>query len=45
MDLCEAVERNLGARVGMRWWEQEGIGLAGARGMAEAAAEVEEDRL
>ena len=25
------VERNQGAQVGMRWWEQAGIDLAGAR--------------
>ena len=25
LDLCEGLERETGARVGMRWWEQVGI--------------------
>ena len=39
LDLCEGSERSLGAKVGMRWWEQVGIDLTGARGAAEAKAE------
>ena len=39
LDLCEGSERALGARVGMRWWEQAGFNLVGAREAAEAAAE------
>ena len=39
LDLCEGSERALGARVGMRWWEQAGLNLVGAREAAEAAAE------
>ena len=31
LDLCEGSERALGVRVGMWWWEQVVIGLAGAR--------------
>ena len=34
-----ASERAPGARVGMRWWEQAGIDLAGAREAAAATAE------
>ena len=41
LDLCEGSERAPGAGVGMRWWEQEGIDLAGAR-EAEVAVEEEE---
>ena len=37
LDLCEVSERAPGARVGMQWWDQEGINMAGAR----KAAEVE----
>ena len=37
LDLCEGLERDPGARVGMRWWEQEEIDLAGSR---EAASEM-----
>ena len=43
MDLCEATKRTPGARVGMRWWEQASIDLAGARETATAAAEADED--
>ena len=41
LDLCEGSERAPGARFGMRWWEQEGLDLAGAR-EAEVAVEEEE---
>ena len=34
LDLFKAEESNWGYRVGMRWWEQELIGLLGARDMA-----------
>ena len=30
LDLCERTERAPGAQVGMWWWEQAGINLAGA---------------
>ena len=45
MDLCEAEERKQGEWVGMRWWEQAGIDLAGTRETAEAVEEAEYDRL
>ena len=32
-----------GATVGMQWWDQAGINLAGASKAEEAAAEVEND--
>ena len=35
LDLCEAKERNQRSQVGMRWREQAGIDLAGARETAE----------
>ena len=31
IDLCEGSERALGERVGIRWWEQEGINMTGER--------------
>ena len=43
MDLCKGAESNQGARVGMRWWEQTVLDMAGARETAEAAAEVDKD--
>ena len=43
MDLCKVVERKQGARVGMRWWEQEGVYLTGARDTAAIAAEEDKD--
>ena len=42
LEMCEAAERKRGARVEMRWWEQAGVDLAGAR---EMAAEADEDGL
>ena len=39
LDLCEGSERAPGAQVGMRWWEQVGINLVGARKGAAVAAE------
>ena len=39
LDLCEGSEWALGARVGMRWWEQARIDLAGAREVTAAATE------
>ena len=39
LDLCEGLERALGERVDMQWWEQVGIDLAGAREATAAAAE------
>ena len=41
LDLCEGSERDPGAWVGMRWWEQAGIDLAGAQEAAAAVAEEE----
>ena len=38
LDLCKESERDTGELVGVRWWEHEGIDLAGAW---EAAAAVE----
>ena len=38
LDLCEAEERIWGEKVGMRWWEQVGLELEGAR---ETASEAE----
>ena len=43
LDLCERLERELGARVRMRFWDQEGINLLVARELVAAAAEEEED--
>ena len=37
LDLCERPEKAPGARVGIWWWEQAGIDLAGAREAAVAA--------
>ena len=45
MDLCEAAERNQGARVGMWWWEKAVIDLTGAREMEEAAYKADKDDL
>ena len=45
LDLCESTERKQQVWVGMWWWEQMGIDLAGARYTAAAAAEAEEDNL
>ena len=42
LEFCEGSERAPGARVCMRWREQEGIDLAGARQVV--AAVEEEDR-
>ena len=39
LDLCEATDRETGMRVGMRWWEQVGINLVGARDMEAAEAD------
>ena len=43
MDLFKAKESNQGARAGMWLWEQGGIGLTGARDMATAAVDADED--
>ena len=40
MDLCEAAERKQGAQVGMRWWQQARIDLAGVNETLEAEAEA-----
>ena len=39
--LCEGLERAPGEQVGMWWWEQERLDLAGAREAEEAVAEEE----
>ena len=31
LELCETAERKQGARLGVQWWEQAGIDLAGER--------------
>ena len=38
LDLCEGLERAPGARVMMRWWEEEVIYLEGGREVAVAVA-------
>ena len=42
LDLCESSERSLGGAIRNRWWKQVGIDLAGAREVAEAAADGDE---
>ena len=42
LDLCEGLERALGTQVGMRWWEQVSIDMAGSLEAAEAAKEGDE---
>ena len=44
MDLCERTVRRLGGWIARRWWEQEGINIAGEREQTEAAADREEER-
>ena len=44
LDLFEGSERAPGVRVGIRWWEQAGIDLEGAREKAAAVAEEEVER-
>ena len=39
LDLCEGSERATWAQMGMRWWKQAGINLAGAREGAAAATD------
>ena len=39
VDLFEVSKRSLGGQVGMRWWEQAVLNLAGAREAAEEVAE------
>ena len=41
LDLCEAMETNQGAQVGMRWWEQVGTDRTRSRETA-AVAEADE---
>ena len=41
LDLCDGLERALGERVGMRWWDQARINMAKSR--EAAAAETEKD--
>ena len=45
LDLCEGLERAPGARLGMRWWEQVVIDLAGEREAAVATEEGDGDRV
>ena len=45
MELCEATDRNQGARVEMRWWEQAGIDMRGKMETALVAEESDEDWL
>ena len=39
LDLCEGLERALGAQVGMRWWEKAGFDLEREQEAAAATAE------
>ena len=39
MDFYEDTERTPGSRVGMRWWDQAGLDLAGEREMAATEAD------
>ena len=41
LDLCEETDNNTGEQVGMWWWEQVGIDLAGARETEAKVVEVE----
>ena len=43
LDLCEGTERAPGAWVGIRWWDQADINLAGTRENMAASLEVEEE--
>ena len=45
LDLWKAAERKRGDRVGMWWWEQAVIELAGSRETEAAESEAEEDGL
>ena len=45
LDLFEGSERAPGAWVGMQWWDQVVINMAGARETVVAAAEAEYDRV
>ena len=42
LDLCERSTWQLGARVSLRWWEQDGIDLEGAKKRATEAVTVSE---
>ena len=41
LDLCEKANRQPGARIARRWWEQTGVDWKGARERAEAVEAVE----
>ena len=45
MDMCEAVERNRGEGLGVKWWEQAGHDLAMASETAASAEEADKDGL
>ena len=42
LELCEEAEQRLGAQFSNRWWDQEGLNLAGSREVADMAGETEE---
>ena len=42
MELCEELERWMGERVSKRWWEKEGIDLAGFQAEADKMEEYKE---
>ena len=44
LDLCEKLVQRLGAWVSWRWWEKEGLDLAGARDQAVETVGGEEER-
>ena len=45
LDLYEGTYRAPGERVGMRWWDQAGINMVGARESTAATVEAEEDKV
>ena len=45
MDLCETAEMKRGERVDMRWWEEAGLDLVGARKMVELTVEADKEGL
>ena len=43
LDLCGGSEMALGGQMGVWWWDQAGINIAGAREVKARAAEAEEE--
>ena len=44
LELCKKTVRRLGVWFYRRWWDQEGLDLAGARAVLEEAVDVEDGR-